>query len=135
MKVVIDTNVFISGVFFTGAPYQVLQAWRDKKIQLVITMDIYAEHQKVADIFSQERPGIDLSRILDYLLKNAALFESTTLPDKVCSDPDDDKFITCAIASGSKLIISGDKHLLRVSGFQDIEVLKPREFLIKYITD
>lgn len=40
MKVVIDTNVFISGVFFHGPPYQILKAWHDGRIQLVISENI-----------------------------------------------------------------------------------------------
>jgi uncharacterized protein len=55
------------------------------------------------------------------------------LSEQVCSDPDDDKFLACAIACGNKLIVSGDKHLLKVSGFQNIEILKPHEFIKKYL--
>jgi len=46
---------------------------------------------------------------------------------------DTNKFIECAIASQSKLIVSGDKHLLRISGYKDIEVLKPRQFIDNYL--
>ena len=54
----------------------------------------------------------------------------------VCDDPDDDKFFACALASGSNLsVVSGDRHLLRVSGYQNIEVLKPRDFLDTAIFD
>lgn len=38
----------------------------------------------------------------------------------VCDDPDDDKFVECAIASKTKIIVSGDKHLLKVTGYQGI---------------
>jgi uncharacterized protein len=65
MKVVIDTNVFISGIFFNGAPFEVLHVWRDKRFQLVISMDIYSEYKRVEDIINKERPGIDLSKILE----------------------------------------------------------------------
>ena len=132
MKVVIDTNVFISGIFFDGAPYRVLQAWRDKHLELLITVEIFAEYQRVADIFAQEHPGIDLSKILEYLLNHAEIFIAAPMPEQVCVDADDDKFIACALASGSKIIISGDKHLLSVSGYHNIEVLKPSDFLIHY---
>jgi predicted nucleic acid-binding protein len=47
--------------------------------------------------------------------------------------PDDNKFIACALASESTVIVSGDKHLLKVSGYQNIEVLKPREFVDKHL--
>ena len=132
MKVVIDTNVFISGVFFSGAPYQVLQAWREGKILVVISLEIMSEYRRVGEIFAQEHPGIDLSKILDYVFQNAVIYEAPLLPKPVCADPDDDKFIACALASGSQLIVSGDKHLLQVSGYHAIEVLKPRQFLDKY---
>lgn len=132
MKVVIDTNVFISGVFFSGSPYQVLQAWRDGKIQLVISPEIMTEYRRVGEILSHERPGVDLSKILDYVFQNAVFFEAPVLSEPVCTDPDDDKFFACALASGSKLIVSGDKHLLKASGYHEIEVLKPNEFIEKF---
>ncbi len=55
------------------------------------------------------------------------------LEESVCEDPDDDKFFACTLASGSRVIISGDKHLLRVSGYEGIEVLKPREFVDRFL--
>jgi len=55
------------------------------------------------------------------------------LPEPVSKDPDDDKFIACAIASKTKIIVSGDKHLLDVSGYKGIEVLTPRQFVEKYM--
>jgi hypothetical protein len=64
-----------------------------------------------------------------------SLFQWTTtsnsqnLPTPVCSDPDYDKFLACAIARGSRIIVSGDKYLLTVSGYQGIEILKPHEFI------
>lgn len=51
MKIVLDTNVFISGVFFHGPSYQILEAWRDGKIQLVLSRPIYEEYERVADLF------------------------------------------------------------------------------------
>jgi uncharacterized protein len=133
VKVVIDTNVFISGVFFSGAPYQVLQAWRDDKIQVVLSLEIMAEYRRVGEIFAQDHPGIDLTKMLGFVFQNAIIYDAPLLPEQVSEDTDDDKFLACALASGSKLIVSGDKHLLKVSGYQEIEVLKPREFLDKYI--
>ncbi len=91
------------------------------------------EYRRVGEIFTQERPGIDLSKILVYVFQNADFFEAPSLPESVCVDPDDDKFLACALARDSKLIVSGDKHLLNVSGYKDVEVLKPRTFLEKYL--
>lgn len=51
------------------------------------------------------------------------------------SDPDDDKFLSCAKTAGVEIIVSGDKHLLRVSGWAGIQILPPREFVEGYLTD
>jgi predicted nucleic acid-binding protein len=62
------------------------------------------------------------------------LFETNDLSVDICEDPDDNKFIECAIAASTKIIVSGDKHLLKISGFKGITVLNPREFLDNYLT-
>ena len=133
MKVILDTNVFISGVFFSGPPHLILNAWRDGVIKLVISQDILSEYRRVGEAFSEEFPSIDLRPILDLVTIEAELYVAEDLPEPLCSDPDDDKFVACAIASGSRIIISGDKHLLKVSGYHDIEILKPREFINKHL--
>lgn len=134
MKVILDTNVFVSGVFFSGPPYQILKAWRDGKIQLVASPDILDEYQRVGKILAEEFPGINLDPVLDFVIQQADIYAAIVLPEAVSADPDDDKFIACALASGSTIIISGDKHLLNVSGYQQIEILKPRDFVVKYLT-
>lgn len=133
MKVVLDTNVFVSGVFFSGPPFQILQAWRDGKIQLVISLEILDEYRRVGEILVEEHPAIDLEPMLEYVIHKAVAFSAPPLPERVCDDPDDDKFLACALASGSNLVVSGDRHLLKVSGYQNIEVLKPRDFLDKHL--
>lgn len=133
MKVVLDTNVFVSGVFFSGPPFQILQAWRDEKIQLVISPEILEEYRRVGEILAEKHPAIDLEPMLEYIIQNAVILSSPQLLERVCDDPDDDKFLACALASGSNLVVSGDRHLLKVSGYQNIEVLKPRDFLDKHL--
>ena len=129
MKVILDTNVFISGVFFSGPPYQILNEWRNGKIKLVISQEILREYRRVGEVFADKFPSIDLQPILNLVTIEAELYDVKDFSEPVCSDPDDDKFLACAIASGSKIVVSGDKHLIRVSGFEGIEVLKPSEFV------
>jgi putative PIN family toxin of toxin-antitoxin system len=45
MRIILDTNVFVSGIFFTGPPYRILEAWRDRKIELVVSPEILEEYQ------------------------------------------------------------------------------------------
>jgi len=103
MRIVLDTNVFISGIFFSGPPHRILQGWRDGRVHLVLV--------------------------------EAEMCQVEPLSEAVCADPDDDKFIACALSSGSKLIVSGDKHLLDVAGYRGIEILKPRPFVDKHLLD
>jgi len=134
MKIVIDTNVFISGIFFSGPPSQILEAWRDDKVQVIISPQIMDEYRRVAEIISKERPIIELIKIIDFLIHKSEFIDAPVLSESVCEDSDDDKFLACALASGCKLIVSGDKHLLNVTGYREIEVLKPKAFLDKYFS-
>ncbi|MBA7544287.1 hypothetical protein ES705_36639 [subsurface metagenome] len=132
MKVIIDTNVFISGVFFSGPPYKILETWRDGKVQLVVSREILQEYQRVLEALGEEFPGVDVSGILELLIVKSELIATPALKEAVCVDPDDDKFLACALASKVKYIISGDKHLLKVSGYRGVEVVKPRKFIDNY---
>ena len=133
MRIVLDTNVFVSGVFFSGPPYLILKAWRDDQIELAVSEEILGEYQRVGEALAAKFHGIDLGPVLELVALKAKLFRVQRLPEAVCKDPDDDKFFACAIASKSKLIISGDKHLLAESPFGAIRILKPRQFLDVYL--
>jgi putative PIN family toxin of toxin-antitoxin system len=133
MKVVLDTNVFISGIFFSGPPYQILKAWRDGRIQLVLSEEILEEYLRVSEVLSERFPNIQIGPFLELLTVEAEFVSAFDLPKPVCADPDDDKFIECAIAGKAEAIISGDKHLLNASGYQGLEVMTPREFADRFI--
>ena len=135
MKVILDTNVFVSGVFFSGPSHQILKAWRDGKLRLIISQEILEEYERVGETLADQFPAIDLRPILELVTVNAELFTPRSLPEPVCADPDDDKFLACALASKSKGIVSGDKHLLNLSGFRGIKVLRPREFVDTYLRE
>ena len=133
MKLIVDTNAFVSGVFFSGPPFEILDAWRRRRITLVISPDILNEYQRVGDALAAEFPGVNLDPWIELLILKAKLADAPPLSESVCSDPDDDKFLACGIATRTKIIVSGDKHLLDVSGYQGITVLKPRAFVDRYL--
>lgn len=133
MKIILDTNVFISGIFFSGPPYEILKAWRNGKFKIVISQEILLEYQRVAEKLNQNFPMINIQPMIDLLTVKADLVIGPELPIQICKDPEDDKFISCALASNSKIIITGDKHLLNVNGYEGLEIIRPREFVKKYI--
>lgn len=133
MKLILDTNVLISGIFFGGPPGKILQAWRDGRLTLILSPEIFDEYQRVASALQRKFPLVDLTSLLELIVVEAEMVQPDALDDGVCADPDDDKFIACALAAGSKLIVSGDKHLLDVNGYRGIEVLKPRTFIDRHL--
>jgi predicted nucleic acid-binding protein len=82
----------------------------------------------VGETLSEEHPAIDLESMLEFVIHNAGVISVHPLLESVCNDPED-KFLACALVCGSNLVVSGDRHLLKVSGYQKIEVLKPLEEL------
>lgn len=135
MKVIVDTNVLVSGIFFSGPPLQILKAWRDGKLHLVISTEILTEYQRVTLLLGEKYPQIDLHALLDLITVNSTIVEAPPLLAPVSNDPDDDMFIACAIAGQVQIIVSGDKHLLDVDGFQDIRIVKPRVLVDCYLAE
>ncbi|MBA3028382.1 MAG: putative toxin-antitoxin system toxin component, PIN family [Desulfobacteraceae bacterium] len=133
MKIVLDTNVFISGIFFSGPPFEILKAWKNTQFQIILTREIIEEYQRVAESLAEKFPSIDILPIIELLSIHGTVINADDFSISISADPDDDKFIECAIASKTKIIVSGDKHLLDISGYQGVIVLKPREFLDTYL--
>jgi putative PIN family toxin of toxin-antitoxin system len=132
MRVIIDTNVILSAIFFGGIPGRILEAYRDGKLTLVLSPEILEEYRATAARLA-EKFDVEYVALLDWIAIHSELEQSLPLSVPVCADPDDDKFIACALASNAKIICSGDRHLLDVNGYQEIEVLRPRAFADKYL--
>jgi predicted nucleic acid-binding protein len=65
MKVVLDTNVLISGIYFSGPPARILAAWADGGFELVASVEVLAECHRVAERLHKQFPSIDINAILD----------------------------------------------------------------------
>ena len=128
-KVVIDTNVFISS-FFGGTPRKIIDLWKDGKIILCLTQEIIEEYLEVLN-----RLGLKDKKEIDNLIKlfaegyNSVFSSKTPNIHVVEDDPDDDKFLECAVALDSKIIVSGDKHLKAIKKYIDIEIMSPKNFI------
>jgi putative PIN family toxin of toxin-antitoxin system len=133
VRIVLDTNVFISGIFFTGPPHRILTAWHDGDIEIVASAEILDEYRRVGKELSQQFPGADIEPFLALLAIGANMVIAPELPEPVSQDPDDDKFLACAIAGRCEVVVSGDKHLKKVTGYRGIDVLSPRAFVDCYL--
>ena len=133
MRAILDTNVLICGIFFSGVPSDILAAWRDEKIELIISPEILEEYRRVGEEMEKKFPGIEVAPFLELVAIEATMVEAKALGEAVCTDQDDDKFLACALSSKAKVICSGDKALLKTSGYRGIEVLTPRSFSDKFL--
>ena len=129
MRIVLDTNVLVSGVFFGGPPGKVLEAWRDGQVEVVVSREIIEEYVRVGHRLSSRFPGVDMKPVLDLLVASAMLVKAPPLPELVCRDSDDDKFIACAVAAEAKYVVSGDNDLLEISPCGAVVVVRPRALI------
>lgn len=127
MKVVIDTNVFISSLLTPkGNPRRIIDLWRFEKITLCISKDILAEYFAVLFrlSMSEEPETVELLQLFEKRY-NQVFTAAVPVISAIEEDPADNKFIECAVAAGAEYIVSGDRHLLKRSNIGGIRILTP----------
>jgi putative PIN family toxin of toxin-antitoxin system len=129
MKVVIDTNIFVSS-FFGGNPRKIIDLWKNEMITLCLSNTIIDEYIDVL-----RRIGLKDEYELEELLSlfsrgfNILFITKTPKIHIIKNDPDDDKFIECAVALKADSVITGDREVLAVKEYMGIRILTPRQFL------
>ena len=127
-RVVIGTNVLISGIVFGGKPRQLLDLLAERAIIVVIAEELLTElRRKIITKFPDFIE--DLERVEKLLKRDAITVRLGTMQVAVCRDPDDDKFIETATVGTAGYIIIGDKDLLVLKEYQAITILTPADFL------
>ncbi len=120
-------------MFFAGPPFDILKSWKAGQVEIVVSAEILDEYRRVGIELSEKYTTVDLTPFLELLISHASVVHAPPLDERVCSDPDDDKFVACALAGRSKIICSGDKALLKISGYKGISVVTPRVFVDRYL--
>jgi putative PIN family toxin of toxin-antitoxin system len=128
-KVVIDTNIFISAFGWDGKPEAVLHLMEERRIVNCITSDIYAELQRVVAYPKLKFSPTLQVNILEFVFAWSLFVQPEEIVVVVADDPDDDKFLACAIAADATAIISGDPHLLALGAYRTIPIMTPTQFL------
>ena len=128
-RIVIDTNVFISS-FFGGKPKKIIDVWKDGQFVLCLSAKIIEEYVLVLNRFLGKYDD-EIEELLKIFSSgyNSIFVKNPKKLDIVKDDPDDNKFIECAVALKAKYIISGDVHLKSLGSYFDIKILSPAEFL------
>ena len=134
MKIVIDTNVLISGVFFGGFPRKILSSVVNREIIACATSKIIDEYEEVVQEMIERKAGHVNRGILAPLIQVMEIIEPISYI-KVCRDPDDDKFLECAKDSHALYIVSGDKDLLVIEKYENIQIITAKDFFEQYLSD
>ncbi len=126
--VVLDTNIFISAVFWEGKPYIIVKKAINQEIIVFISNYIIEEIRKVlARDFNLEKQEIE--DIVNAVLYFTHLIEPKESVKAIKDDPKDDKLLDCALACNTEFIVSQDNHLLNLETFRGIKIVSPEEFL------
>ena len=131
MKIVIDTNVIASAIFFGGRPKELIEHLVYRRVDAYASTEIISEYRETIEELSERYPNRPNNIPLTDILFAMKMVEPTTHVD-ICRDLDDNKFIDCAIDGGCIYIVSGDKDLLSLKSYGDIEIVTVSEFLTKY---
>lgn len=110
-RFVLDTNVLAASISSRSPHHWIWQSLtQDKEFYICVTTDILAEYEEVLQRFYDEKISTAIMETLDNL-SNVILITRYYRWNFIAADPDDDKFVDCAIAAQAKYIVSEDKHL------------------------
>lgn len=130
MRVVLDTNVFISGIFWEGNfCSQLIDKWKMNEIELVSSFEIIEELVKTLKNFKIPMPDDMIEEWKNLIINNSIIPKISSKIDLIREDSEDNKFIEAAIDGKADLIISQDKHILNLKEYLGIKIVKPEDAL------
>ena len=133
MRVVLDTNVLVSAVLIRGGNEdRILRAWQAGSFDLVVSPSILVELARILSYEKIRRAGWMTERELQLLLEALAaqgLVVHGSAAIKASRDRDDDKFLAAAIEAGAEYVVSGDRDLLALESYRDVQIVRPARFL------
>ena len=130
IRVVLDTNVLVSALLFKKETSKIVDLWKSKKIIPVVSIETFDEFRKVLGY-----PRFSLSKVEIHMIiyKEVLPFFEVVETKKdvkgVCKDPDDDKFLSCALSAKAKFIVSGDKDLHSLQMYKSVRIIYPSDLL------
>jgi putative PIN family toxin of toxin-antitoxin system len=131
MRIVVDTNVFVSALVFGGVPRRVLELVQTGRCELFYSEAIQVEVWRVLkEKFGWSEAKLD--EVLPTLWSIGELIVPRSRVNAVSDDPDDDRILECALSARAGFVVSGDRHLLCLRAYKAISIVSPREFMETY---
>jgi len=129
MRIVLDANVLISGVFWSGYPFRVLDLWAKDKLTVLVSEAILREYSDTLNEIGARQGANHLAEAwIKFVFNHSTLIDVDSRVD-VCRDPDDNKYLACAIDGAAETVVSGDRDLLDLVAFHSIPIVNPRRFV------
>ena len=130
-RIVLDTNVLVSGLHFGGIPALVMTLVADGICLSVTSPALLAEFHRVLLTKFRYPPSIADQVISEWKTMSEEVHPADTLT-VITSDPTDNRVLECALSGRVDAIISGDRHVLELKTFRTIPILTPQAFLAKW---
>ncbi len=132
LTVVLDTNVLVSALLFKGELSRLVDLWKKDNIIPVFSRETFGEFRTVLGYPKFSLTGQEIKMLIEEEV--LPFFEIIEITEKVriCRDPDDNKFIACAVSASAKFVISGDRDLLDVGKYKSVRIISASEFLRRF---
>jgi putative PIN family toxin of toxin-antitoxin system len=130
LRIVADTNIYISALFWRGNPYKLIHLCYEGKAKLVISRQIIEELEGILltdEKFKMAREDVALNT--EIVLSNTEFVEPNVTLNVIKEDPADDRILECAVEGKVEYLVSGNKHLLKLKEFQGIKILTAKQML------
>lgn len=134
LRAVIDTNLFVSGLFATDSPATELQnLWINRKFELATSLEILREVSRVLQ-YQRIRERLQFKdetvrRFFRLIFRKAVITKDLYSIDRITKDPSDNMFLACALEVKANYIVSGDKHLREIKHFHGVKIIDVKAFV------
>ena len=139
MRVVLDVNVWISGLLWGGIPGQVLRLARSQKITILASEALSLELETTLrrEKFQPrlQKRGYTVDDLMSVAKRFSELYPNTNVEIAELRDPKDNKILAVALAANAEAIVTGDLDLLVLKEFQGIPIVTPQDFLSRYFPE
>jgi len=130
LKVVLDTNILVSALLFRGELSRIVELWKNGRLIPLISKATFQELKAVLEYPKFRLTKDEIRTIVEEEI--LPFFEVVEVADDVsgiCNDPDDDKFISCAISASADVIVSGDKHLYELHAYKSVRIIRVADLM------
>ncbi len=129
MRVVLDTNVIVSGIFFHGTPGKIIDAWLNEKFAIFASPSILDEYARVLLELGHDEKEAFVFEWMDTLIGLCHMIPDLSKSVSHSRDPHDNKFVDCAIGAKANYLVTGDKDLTEIANRVPFKILTPAQFL------